>query len=229
MCGRFTLITRREDLARELGLPPDAIPEDLRPRYNIAPAQLVPILVKDRELRFAFFRWGLVPHWAEDPSIGSRMINARRETLAEKPSFRAPLASQRCLIIADGFYEWHEREKGRPKVPYYIRLKSKKPFTVAGLWSSWTAPNGEEILTCTIVTGTPNELISAIHHRMPVILPEGARDVWLDPANRDVPALLELLTPLSAEPMEMFPVSRRVNSPANDGPSLLEPEPGTPD
>lgn len=226
MCGRFTLVTRREDLASQLGIPLDAVPRDLRPRYNIAPSQLVPILIHDEGVKMALFQWGLIPHWAKDPSIGSRMINARRETLAEKPSFRGPLKKQRCLILADGFYEWHESEKGKPKVPHYIRLKSKKPFTFAGLWSKWRAPDGAEVLTCTIVTDEANELISRIHHRMPVILPEAARDQWLDPANEDVDALLAILKPYLPEEMEMFPVTRRVNSPSNDDEGCLAPAEG---
>jgi putative SOS response-associated peptidase YedK len=226
MCGRYTLVTRREDLAKDLGIPVESIPAELKPRYNIAPSQLVPILLQDGGIRFALFQWGLIPHWAKDPSIGNRMINARMETLAEKPSFRGSLKRKRCLVLADGFYEWHETVKGKPKVPYYIRLKSRKPFTFAGLWSSWTDPSGEEVLTCTIITGSSNELISAIHHRMPIILPEHVRTMWLDPGVEDVEALLSILRPLASEEIEMFPVTRHVNSPSNDDPGCVEPADG---
>jgi putative SOS response-associated peptidase YedK len=225
VCGRYTLITDAEALARELGLARDAVLEKLQPRYNIAPSQLVPVLLEDGGLRLALFQWGLIPSWAKDPAIGNRMINARRETVAEKPSFKGSFLGKRCLVLADGFYEWHEPEKGRPKVPHYIRLKSRRPFTFAGLWSSWTDPSGEEVLTCTIITGEPNELIGTIHRRMPVILPPEVRDVWLDPDNRDPDALLELLQPYAADLMEMHPVSRHVNSPRNDDPVCIEPEP----
>ncbi len=228
MCGRYTLITRREDLAKELGLPLDAIPEGLQARYNIAPTQLVPVLIRDQGVRFALFQWGLIPWWTKGPAKPAPMINARVETLAEKPSFRDALKTRRCLVLADGFFEWHETEKGKPRAPYYVRMKSRRPFTFAGLWSSWRAPSGEDILTCTIVTGSPNALVSTIHHRMPVIIPEGLRDVWLDPENEDVEGLLEILRPIAAEEMEMHPVTRRVNSAANDDPACIEPDPTAP-
>ncbi len=225
MCGRFTLIARRDDLARDLGIPREAIPEDLKPRYNIAPSQPVPILLDDGEIRFALFQWGLVPHWAKDPAIGNRMINCRSETITEKPTFRGPFRKQRCLIIADGFYEWFAQEKGTAKIPYYIRMKSGRPFTFAGLWSRWTAPDGEELLTCTIITGEPNEMISEIHHRMPIIVPPDHRTAWLDPEQKSEEYLLGLLRPYDPEAMEMFPVTRWVNSPAHDDPQCVEPAP----
>jgi putative SOS response-associated peptidase YedK len=227
MCGRFTLVTKREDLARELGIPGEAIPADLAPRWNIAPSQLVPILLHDGGVRMALFQWGLVPHWAKDPAIGNRMINARSETIAEKPSFKGPLRAQRCLIVADGFYEWHAPgkggTKGAPRTPYYIRMKDRRPFTFAGLWSKWTAPDGGELLTCTIITGEPNELIADIHHRMPIILPPDHREAWLDPDEHDEDRLLALLGPYDPAAMEMYPVRRHVNSPAHDDPTCVEP------
>jgi putative SOS response-associated peptidase YedK len=223
MCGRFTLVTRRDDLARELGLPRDAVPDELLPRWNIAPSQRVPIVLHDGEIRMALFQWGLVPHWAKDPAIGNRMINARRETIAEKPSFREPFRKQRCLIVADGFYEWHAPKGGGPREPWYIRMKSRKPFTFAGLWSSWKTPEGGELLTCTIITGEPNRMISEIHHRMPVILPPEHRAAWLDPEQQDVELLQGLLRPHDPDAMEMYRVTRRVNSPSHDDPGCIEP------
>jgi putative SOS response-associated peptidase YedK len=223
MCGRFTLITRREDLAADLGIPGTAVPVTLRPRYNIAPSQLVPILLHDGGVRMALYQWGLIPSWAKDPAIGNRMINARQETVAEKPSFRGPFRSQRCLIIADGFYEWAAPESGGPRTPYYIRRKDGKPFTFAGLWSRWKSPEGDEILTCTIITGEPNDLIAKIHRRMPVILPPENREAWLNPEEQDGQKLLSLLRPHDPEAFKMFPVSRHVNSPAHDDPGCIEP------
>jgi putative SOS response-associated peptidase YedK len=222
MCGRFTLVTRRDDLARELGIPREAIPEDLTPRWNIAPSQLVPIVRQDEEVRMALFQWGLVPSWAKDPKIGNRMINARAETIAEKPSFKGPFRAKRCLVVADGFFEWTAAGKG-PKTPYYIRMKDGRPFTFAGLWSRWKTPDGGELLTCTIITGEPNGLISEIHHRMPIILPPEHRAAWLDPDQRDEEFLLALLRPYDPDEMTMHPVGPWVNSPAHDDPRCIEP------
>ena len=224
MCGRYTIIANRESLAEALDLPPEAIPEDVAPRYNVAPTQLVPILLQEGAVRMAFFRWGLVPPWADDLRAGARRINARRETIASKRSFRESFRDQRCLVIADGFYEWHAAEPGKPKVPYYVRMKSGEPFTFAGLWARWRSPAGEEVLTCTIITGEANDLLREIHHRMPIIIPPHNRAAWLDPDHRNEEALLSLLRPYDPEEMEMFPVSRYVNSPANDGAQCIVPE-----
>ena len=180
MCGRYTLTTQKQDLAAELDLDPGVV-LDLEPRWNIAPTQEVPILLKDEGVRMALYRWGLVPPWAKDPTVGSRMINARSETLAERASCRDALRSQRCLVLADGFYEWHAGEEGQPKVPHYIRLKSRKPFTFAGLWAKWRGASGQDLYTCTIITGDANELVGKIHHRMPIVIPPANRDAWLDP------------------------------------------------
>ena len=156
MCGRYTLTTRREDLARELRIPLEDVLE-LEPRYNIAPTQRVPIVLQDRRVRMALFQWGLVPQWAKDPSIGNRMINARRESVADKPAFAESFRSRRCLVVADGFYEWQTPEGGGRRIPHYIRLGSGKPFTFAGLWASWRDRAGEELLTCTIITVDSND------------------------------------------------------------------------
>jgi putative SOS response-associated peptidase YedK len=223
MCGRYTLKTERESLLRALELPVDAAPSALAPRYNIAPTQLVPVLLDDGGVRMALHRWGLVPEWAPDPSIGNRLINARGETLADKRTFRDAFRERRCLVIADGFYEWHEVEKGKPKVPYYIRMRNEEPFTFAGLWSRWRRRSGGELLTCTIVTQDANELIGRIHHRMPAIIPPERRAEWLDPGNCDPDALRALLAPYDPGRMEMYEVTRYVNSPDHDGELCIRP------
>jgi putative SOS response-associated peptidase YedK len=223
MCGRYTLTTRKEDLAVELAVDPGVV-LDLEPRWNIAPTQEVPILLKDVGIRMALFRWGLVPPWAKDPVVGSRMINARSETLADRASFRDALRERRCLVLADGFYEWLRGEAGRPKIPHYIRLRSGRAFTFAGLWSKWRGPAGQDLYTCTIVTGESDALVGRIHDRMPVVIPPALRDAWLDPGHRDPESLLALLRAARPEEMEMFPVSRWVNKPDHEGPQCIERE-----
>jgi putative SOS response-associated peptidase YedK len=196
----------------------------LAPRYNIAPTQSVIVVGDDGERYLKQMRWGLIPSWAKDESIGNRMINARAETIAEKPAFRAALKKRRCLIPADGFYEWKKGETSKaPKQPFCIRLKSKEPFGFAGLWEHWTSPDGEEVLSCTIITTEVNELLKEVHHRMPVILPREAEAVWLDPKIQDTDKLLPLLKPYPSDEMEFYPVDRIVNSPANDTPDCIVP------
>lgn len=250
MCGRYSLTTTRVDLARELGLPLEAVPEELVPRWNIAPTQPVPAL--RHGLRLDLLQWGLVPHWSKDPSIGSRLINARSETIDEKPSFRDAFRARRCLIPADGFYEWKppaadeggaaaaeaggaagaggadaktRRKSGRARVktPYYIRLKSGGVFTFAGLWAFWRGGDGSGIASCTIVTGEPNEMVAGVHDRMPVIVPPENRDAWLDPDHDDPESLRQLLRTFPAAAMEMYPVTRHVNTPAHDDAACIEP------
>jgi len=220
MCGRFTLTLEPGELQTLLDLGPFV--HVVEPRYNIAPNQPVPI-VKDGEKRsIELYRWGLVPFWANDPKIGSRMINARSETVHEKPSFRAAFKYRRCLILADGFFEWHAERKGEPKTPYLFKLKNDHPFTFAGLYEHKEFPEGGELHTCTILTCPPNELVRDYHNRMPVMLGEAARWAWLEPdATQD--RLLDLLVPYPAEEMKCYPVSRAVNSPENDRPEVLEP------
>lgn len=213
MCGRFSLQTKPSQITYALRLPAGAA-DQIQPRYNIAPSQPVAGILRDPHLRLDFFTWGLVPSWSKDPAFGMRMINARAETLSEKPSFKGLLRSNRCLIPADGFYEW--KNAGGRKQPYYIRLKSKAPFGFAGLWSHWCGPDGSEIRSCTIITTQPNELMASIHQRMPVILRDEAVEEWLDPSRFDRDRVLGLLRPLAAEEMEAVAVSTMVNSPAND-------------
>ena len=222
MCGRYTLTTNKVKIAEEFHLH-DVQLRELPPQYNIAPSQPVPVLLEKPELSLELFRWGLIPSWAKDPSIGNKMINARSETLSSKASFSKPLRERRCLILADGFYEW--KQEGRTKAPYYVRLKSKQPFGFAGLWSKWVAPVGNPIYSCTIITGEPNELLKPIHNRMPVILLREKRDEWLDPSNHDTNGLMKLLEPYPPSEMEAYPVSRLVNSPENNQPECMEPVP----
>jgi putative SOS response-associated peptidase YedK len=220
MCGRFTLWVQFGDLLK--AFPGIEFPEALPPRYNIAPTQAVVAIPNDGERRAALFQWGLVPFWAKDPSIGSRMINARAETAAEKPSFRAAYRRRRCLILADGFYEWRSEPDSRTKTPMYIRLASGEPFAFAGLWEVWR-PDDTPLLSCTILTTEPNALVAPIHNRMPVILPPQAYDRWLDPGEVRSGAMDDLLVPYPSEAMTATPVSTLVNSPANDTPACIVP------
>jgi putative SOS response-associated peptidase YedK len=221
MCGRFTLTIDPADLKD--AFPEFIFPDQGAPRYNVAPSQPVLVLPNDGTNKADFFVWGLIPSWAKDPSIGSRMINARAETLAEKPSFRSAYKYHRCLIFADGFFEWQARPGSKAKVPHYIRLKSGKPFAFAGLWEHWHSPDGSEIKSATIITTTPNEMMASIHDRMPVILPREAHTQWIDPAPQFPVSLNGLLVPYPASEMEAYPISPLVNTPANDRPEVLQP------
>ena len=219
MCGRFTLATELDHLIEIFGL--DAAPQAHAPRYNIAPSQPVAAIANGASRVLDFFTWGLVPSWAKDAAIGHRLINARAETAAEKPAFKAAYRRRRCLIPADGFYEW-KKTGAKKKTPYFIRLASGEPFGLAGLWENWQGPDGSEILSCTILTTAPNALVGEIHDRMPVILPARHHGRWLDPDEVRPGALSELLAPYPADEMEAWPVSARINSPAYDGPELIE-------
>lgn len=218
MCGRFTLTYDINAVAKAFNVP---VPPSLRtaPRYNIAPTQNVVAILADGTPHLDLLRWGLIPSWAKDESISSKMINARAETLAEKPSFKRLLTSKRCLVVADGFYEWKKEQSG--KTPMYITLKSKEPFAFAGLWDSWKSPDGEQIRTCTLITTGPNELVATIHNRMPVILSSEAREEWLDSSLHDEHVLLPLLASYPAEEMSARPVSRLVNNAQYDNAELI--------
>ena len=224
MCGRFTLTVDPAQL-RE-ALPGFSVPEEIKPRYNIAPSQPVAVVPNDGRNQLDFFVWGLIPSWAKDPSIGNRMINARGETLAEKPSFRAAYRRRRCLVLADGFYEWRKEPGSKAKTPMYVQMESKEPFGLAGLWEIWYSPDGSEIRSCTIITTQPNGLLDKIHNRMPVILPKEAYPLWLAQEEKESSELNALLRPFPAEEMIAYPVSRMVNSPANDVPECIEPVAG---
>jgi putative SOS response-associated peptidase YedK len=192
-----------------------------RPRYNIAPSQQVLTVVNDGQPRPETMRWGLIPFWAQDPKIGYRMINAVGETAAAKPAFRAAFKRRRCLVLADGFFEW--RKEGKSKIPTYIFLRSREPFAFAGLWETWKSPEGETIRSCSIVTTKPNDFIAPIHNRMPVILSQETEPLWLDPMTEKADTLTPLLTPSPAEWLDSYVVSSVVNSPKNSGPECIEP------
>ncbi len=190
---------------------------DWEPRYNIAPTQSVPVIRRDNHvptLQASLMRWGLIPSWAIEPTIGARMINARSETAATKPSFREPLRRSRCLIPADGFYEW--KREGKRKQPFCFEVDGGAVFAFAGLWDRWRDPDGHAVETCTILTTTPNELLADVHDRMPVILAPGHYGPWLDPSMQDVAIAVSLLKPFDSCLMKRFAVSTRVNLVAND-------------
>ena len=220
MCGRYTLKADGRSIAKLLDLPGDF---ELEPRYNIAPTQQIPVVLKDgveESRRLEMMHWGLVPSWAKDPSIGSRMINARSETIAEKPSFRGPFRKRRALIPADGYYEWQKQNSG-PKQPYYFTVECAEPFAFAGIWESWRGSGGETVQSCAIITTAPNDLAAEVHDRMPVILPEEGYERWLDP-DAGTEELLSLLGSYPAAKMDARPVSLYVNRPTNDDERCLE-------
>jgi putative SOS response-associated peptidase YedK len=232
MCGRFTLRAPASLVAEQFALfdvPP------LGPRYNIAPTQPVAVVrpagagvekvtgtssaASRRQL--AWLRWGLVPSWAQDPAIGNRLINARADTAATKPAFRAAMRRRRCLIVADGFYEW--QRTGTRKQPYFIRMRDDRPFGFAGLWEAWEGADHSALETCAILTTDANDLMRPIHDRMPVIISPGDYDRWLDPAIEKPEQVADLLRPYAADELIAYPVSPYVNSPARDDPRCIEP------
>ena len=214
MCGRFSLTVDPADL--QDAFPEFSFPAQSAPCYNIAPSQPILALPNNGTNQADFFIWGLIPSWAKDPTIGNRMINARAETLAEKPSFRSAYKYHRCLIFADGFFEWQARPGLKAKVPHFIRLKSGAPFAFAGLWEQWQDADSSEVRSAAIITTEPNELMTSIHNRMPVILSRDAYAQWLDSTPRLPKDLKILLVPYPAGEMEAYPVSTLVNSPGND-------------
>lgn len=220
MCGRVTIQTPALALAREFSL--TGIRTALeRPRYNLAPTQLMPVVINDGTRMLDAYRWGLIPSWAKEASIANKLINARGETVAEKPSFRSALKRRRCLVLVDGWFEWKQSTK--PKTPYYFRRKDGLPMAFAGLWEEWTAPDtGEVLRTCTLITTGPNALMAPIHDRMPVILSPEARERWLDPEPLEASVLQPLLVPNEHEPLEAWEVARVVNSPTNDVAACVE-------
>jgi putative SOS response-associated peptidase YedK len=215
MCGRYRL-SRRKQLVEEYFDTKSDEPE-WTPRYNIAPSQPVPVIrqnPKEPRRELSLMRWGLIPSWAKDGSIAARMINARSETAATKPAFRDPLTNRRCLIPADGFYEWSRT--GKVKQPYCFEVNDGELFAFAGIWDRWKDPSGSWVKTCSILTTTPNAVTSAVHDRMPVILDPGSYDLWLDPGMQDAIAASEMLKPYEAQFMRRYPVSTRINHVAND-------------
>ncbi len=213
MCGRFIIEADADAIRQAFKL--DSVNLPVQPSYNIAPTHNVATVVqRDGKNVLESMRWGLIPVWAKDMSMGARMINARAETIAEKASFKRPLKKQRCLIVADGFYEW--RRDGASKIPMFIRCKTKGPFAFAGLYDTWKSSDGQAITSCAIITTGANELMQAIHDRMPVILPKKAYKFWLDPANQDLGELAALLQPYPADKMTAYPVAPLVNSIRNN-------------
>ncbi|MEI7989262.1 MAG: SOS response-associated peptidase [Chloroflexota bacterium] len=221
MCGRFTLTLDANQFY-------NAFPwlnnvAEISPRYNIAPSQPVAVVSNQQPKQLDFFSWGLIPSWAKDPSIANRLINARSETIAEKPSFRNAYRRRRCLVLADGFFEWQSISGKQGKTPFYFRLKSGEPFAFAGLWENWHALDGSEIRSCTIITTDANSLIEPIHDRMPVILPKYSFAMWLNPFEQPVDKLNPLLIPFPAEDMTAIQVSPLVNNAKFDTPECIFP------
>lgn len=199
MCGRFILLTDLSVIVDQFGIGEVAC--DYRPDGNIAPGRQVAAVVRGEVNRLVEFRWGLVPSWAKDPAVGNRMFNARAETLSEKPSFREAFRQRRCLVVADGFYEW--QKSGRGRKPLRFTLKSGRPFGFAGLYETWISPGKGPVHTCTIITTAPNDLIRPIHDRMPVIVEKGFEELWMDPRTRNPRELLAILKPYPAAEMAM--------------------------
>lgn len=220
MCGRFTITVDPGELQSAfpgIEVPVSGIP----PRYNISPSQPVAVIPNDGKNRLDFYSWGLIPSWSKDISIGSKLINARCETLAEKPSFRNAYRRRRCLIPASGFYEWRTVPSSKVKEPIYIYMKNKRPFAFAGLWEIWHSIDGSEIRSCTIITTMANNFIQPIHNRMPVIISPNNYTRWLDPSEVNGTSLTELFNPYPSEEFAYHAVSRLVNSPSYDTPECI--------
>ncbi|MBL0386806.1 SOS response-associated peptidase [Tumebacillus sp. ITR2] len=218
MCGRFTLTVTEDQLKMRFGV--EEIPFDYQPRYNIAPGQMLTAVIQhEGQKRLGQLKWGLVPFWAKDASIGYKTINAKSETVAEKPAFKNAFQRKRCLIPADGFYEWQKSASG--KQPMRILLKDREIFTMAGLYDTWTSPEGEKLHTCTILTTKPNPLVSEIHDRMPVILRREDEGLWLDREHFDSDLLHSLLTPYSEDEMFSYPVAAMVGHVKNELPECI--------
>jgi putative SOS response-associated peptidase YedK len=218
MCGRFTQAADGEIIFKVFELPE---PPELAPRYNIAPTQdVAAVRIVAGGRRLALLQWGLIPSWAKERAMGARMINARAETLAEKPAYRSAFRARRCLIVADGFYEW--QKTGGRKQPCFIGFRDGRPFGFAGLWERWHGEGEAAVESCSIVTTEANELLAPIHDRMPVIIDPKQFALWLDPSVTDTSRVGELLRPYPSEAMEAYPVSLLVNNPANDAPACRE-------
>ncbi len=216
MCGRFTLTTP-DEIASELGV---AVPFEVSARYNICPTDEVIAIANRAERAAERMRWGLIPHWAESPAIGAKLINARSEEAAGKPAFRDALARRRCIVPASGFYEW--KRAGKARVPYYTHRVDGKLLLFAGLWERWKLPDGDWLISCTVLTTAANALVAPIHDRMPVILDRADVDRWLFPEPLPADALADLFQPSPASALEMYEVPPLVNSVKNEGPELIE-------
>ncbi|MCZ6905774.1 MAG: SOS response-associated peptidase [Deltaproteobacteria bacterium] len=218
MCGRYTQTASPENLMFRFGLTDQGF--TVQPRYNLAPGQDAPTVISEGPRVLRMMHWGLVPSWAKDASIGNRMINARAETLTEKRTFKALLDRKRCLVLADGFYEWQKRERG--KLPIRFVLKDRGPFAFAGLWDSWRKPDGSELQSFTIITTGANDLLRPVHERMPVILDRKCEEEWLDLDLKNTAKLIPLLKAYPSRDMEAYCVSKMVNSPTNDRPECIQ-------
>lgn len=220
MCGRLVLKDNIEDLSScfQIDNVDDLL---LEARYNIYPGQNVPVIIMEERKKFVMMRWGLVPSWSNDPLIGFQMINARAETLSQKASFKNSFKKLRCIIPCSGFYEWKKLDK-KTKVPYFIRLRNGTPFALAGLWDRWNKDGGN-LITFTIITTTPNNIIKPIHDRMPVILKSENHDMWINPDITDTKNISDFLKPYPSEEMELYEISTFVNNPKNDSPECIEP------
>ncbi len=220
MCGRYTITFTIEEALEAFNA--ERVIEDFAPNFNAAPTQDLPVIIKVKgKVVLDLFRWGLIPHWAKDMEVSYKMINARAETVAEKPSYKGAFLNHRCLVPASGFFEWEKTETG--KVPHYITLKDRKIFAFAGISSTWTSPEGETINSFSIVTTTANPLMLKLHDRMPVIIPRQDEKAWLDNEITDIERLKSLMVPYDAEEMQEHAVSSKVNSPKNNAKELLEP------
>ncbi len=222
MCGRFTLTATFTEIISRFDIEAAIHEEQYTPNYNAAPSQSVLAVINDgKKNRLGFLKWGLIPPWAKDKKIGYKMINARAETLTEKPSFRHAYMKRRCVIIADSFYEW-KRHEDKTKTPMRIKLKSGELFAMAGIWEHWKSPEGESVYTCSVITTEPNDLVKDIHDRMPAILKKSDEEKWLNPAITKTEFLDTLLTPLSSDYMETYEVSSLVNSPKHNSIELIQ-------
>ena len=217
MCGRYSLIADIGVLQDRFDFDGEAL--EYAPRFNIAPTQEVLTVVGGESRRGGYMRWGLIPPWTKDLSTGRPLINARAETVVERPAFRAALRRRRCLVLADGFYEW--QKSGSRRRPMRVVMRSGEPFAFAGLRETWREPQGEVVPSCTIITAEANDLLRPIHYRMPVILSRGDEDFWLDRGEIDPTALADVLKPYPADAMEAYEVSSLVNSYANDRPEVI--------
>jgi len=225
MCGRFVSASPPEEIGKYFDTA-NVAEKLLEPSYNVAPTNDVYVVTEDGGTRrLDAYHWGLVPFWAKSPAAGSKMINARAETIAEKNAYRRPFAKRRCIIPADGFYEW-EHTGSKRKQPWYITQPDGAPFAFAGLWDSWRPVRGSDegrVASCVIITGEPNDKVARLHDRMPVMLDRDVWDIWLDPENDDVGSLLQLLVPAPSSQVDLVPVSTLVNTVTNDGPELVAP------
>lgn len=221
MCSRFSIIQGEEELRERFGFEPEGL--EWEPRYNFAPSQDGAVVLQDGMRRLRLMRWGLVPSWAKEIKSGYKAINARSETLAQKPMFKGLLKDKRCLVLADGFYEWRKTASGKKPLRYV--LKNRSPFAFAGLWDRWRDSGGQELYTFTIFTTRANELIQPVHERMPVILKPEHEQAWLDRKLKDPETLSGLLEPYPSDLMEGYPVSPACNSPAREGPECIQPAP----